>query len=131
MMNFEHPFLGFLPSTLLPGLKDTWGLAMDVSEDENDVVVKADLPGLKKEEIGISLEDNFLTIQGERKAEVDKKGKNYHRAERSYGAFEGTIDLGVAVEETKIKATYKDGVLEVILPKKEKTRTKQIEIKAE
>ena len=129
-MDFEQPFLGFLPSTF-QGLKEAWAMAMDVSEDESNVIVKADLPGLKKEEIKISLEDNILTIRGERKAEEEKKDRNYHRIERSYGTFERSMDLDVAVDESKIKATYQDGVLEIVLPRKEKTHSRQIEIKPE
>ena len=131
LVGLEHPFLGLVPSTVFSGFKDAWAMALDISEDENNLIVKADLPGLKKEEIGISLEDDILTIKGERKSEEEKKDKNYHRVERSHGVFERSIDLGVAVDETKIKATYKDGVLEVALPKKEKPVSKQIEIKAE
>ena len=131
LVGLEHPFLGLVPSTVSYGFKDAWAMALDISEDENNLIVKADLPGLKKEEIGISLEDNILTIKGERKSEEEKRDKNYHRVERSYGVFDRSIDLGLAVDETKIKATYKDGVLEMVLPKKEKPVSKQIEIKAE
>ncbi len=106
-----------------------WLPAMDVTEDANSITVKADLPGLKKEDISLSLNNNFLTIKGERKEESEKKEKNYHRVERSYGVFERSVDLGVNVDGTKVQANYKDGVLEIIIPKAESSKPKQIEIK--
>lgn len=122
---FEHPFLGLS----LGKISEGGFLAVDVSEDENNIVVKADLPGLKKEELQVSLENDVLTIRGERKSENEKKEKNYHRVERSYGVFERQIVLGSNIDESKVSASYKDGVLELTLPKSETSRTKRIEIK--
>ncbi len=123
----EHPFFGL---SLSPLEKLTSGfLAVDVSEDEKNIVVKADLPGLKKDEISVSLDNDVLTIRGERKSESEEKEKNYHRVERSYGAFERQIVLGSHINVEQIKASYKDGVLELTLPKSEESRTKRIEIK--
>jgi len=112
----------------LPSLRGNWIPAIDVSEDNDTVTVKADLPGLKQEEISVTMEDTVLTIKGERKSESEKKEKNYYRIERSYGAFERSLDLGTAVDGSKIKASCKNGVLEVILPKLEQAQPKQIKI---
>ncbi|MFA5059131.1 MAG: Hsp20/alpha crystallin family protein [Candidatus Omnitrophota bacterium] len=102
--------------------------ALDVSEDKSNVIIKADLPGLKQEEIEVAIEDDVLTIRGERKAEVKKEEENYFRSERLYGAFERNLQLGVGVEKDKVKASYKNGVLEVTLPKSEKVKPKQIKV---
>lgn len=102
--------------------------AVDVSEDDKNIYVKADLPGLKREEINISLDHDVLAIRGERKSETEKKDKNFHRIERSYGTFERRILLGSTVDESKIKAVYKDGVLDLTLPKTEVSKSKRIEI---
>lgn len=129
----EHPQFGL---SLVPfgarvsDNKEGWFPALDVSEDkEHNIVVKADLPGLKKEEISVALDNTVLTIRGERKSETEKQDKNFYRMERSYGTFERSIDLGVPVDEAKISARYKDGVLELVLPRVEQSKKKQIEIK--
>ena len=102
--------------------------ALDISEDKEKFTVHVDVPGLKKEDIHVTTEDNFLVIKGQRKTIQEEKEKNYHRVERSYGAFERRLDLGTRVDESKIKATYKDGVLEFVLPKAETKQAKQIAI---
>lgn len=119
--------------SLLPSFEQTsygtrsWYPALDVVEEKDHVIIKADLPGLKKEDINISVEGSLVTIKGERKIEKEEKGKNYHRVERSYGIFERSLDLGTAVDESNIKAIYKEGVLEISLPKIER-KGKQINI---
>ena len=119
--------------TLFPSLeknlfKSGWP-ALDVAEDKNTITVKADLPGLKQEEIEVNVEeDDILTIRGERKTEAESRDKNYYKVERMYGAFERTLQLGVPIDKEKIKATYKNGVLEIVLPKIEKTKPKQIKV---
>jgi HSP20 family protein len=105
-----------------------WHPAIDITEEKERYVIHADLPGLKKEEIRISLEDGVLTIEGERKTESEHKDRNYHRIERSYGRFARSLNLGSAVDEAKIKASYKDGVLEVTAPKAERAKAKTIDI---
>jgi HSP20 family protein len=105
-----------------------WHPALDVTEDKDKYVIKADLPGLKKEDIRVSLEDGVLTIEGERKSETEHKDKNVHRIERSYGRFARSLNLGFSVDESKIKANYKDGVLELIAPKAERAKAKTIDI---
>jgi HSP20 family protein len=106
----------------------SWAPAIDVSEDQTSYTIKADLPGLKKEDVRISLEEGILTIEGERKVETEHKDKSYHRFERSYGRFARSLNVGNAVDESKIKASYKDGVLEIIAPKAEKARARTIDI---
>jgi HSP20 family protein len=105
-----------------------WHPAIDITEEKDRYVLKADLPGLKKEDFRISLEDGVLTIEGERRTESEHKEKSYHRIERSYGRFARSLNLGSAVDESKIKANYKDGVLEVIAPKAERAKAKTIDI---
>ena len=105
-----------------------WAPAVDISDGKDSLTVKADLPGLKKEEIDISIHDGVLVIKGEKKSEEEQKGKGYLRSERFYGAFARQITLPSSVDDTKIKASYKDGVLELVLPKKEEAKPKQIKI---
>ncbi len=105
-----------------------WLPAVDVLEDKEKITVKADLPGLKKDEIDISLNGDILTIKGEKKSEEEVKEKNYYRAERFYGTFQRSIVLPAAVQEGKIKAAYQEGVLQVELPKKKETKGKKIQI---
>jgi HSP20 family protein len=94
-----------------------WLPAVEVFEREGTIVVRADLPGLKREEITVEVTDGSLMIAGERKVEQEIKEKDYYRSERSYGAFRRAIPLPTGVEKGKIAATYKDGVLEVTMPK--------------
>ncbi len=121
--------------TLFPTMNKTlaefgnvWYPSMDVSEDEKNLYVRADLPGLKHEDIHLSMDNDTLIIKGERKIEEEKKGKNHHIIERGYGSFQRSIQLGVGVDEAKISAKYKDGVLEVVLPKTAKEAEKKINI---
>lgn len=109
-------------------LKGGWP-ALDVAEDNANITIKADLPGLKQEEIEVNVdEDDILTIRGERRAETESKEKNYHKVERVYGAFERALQLNTAIDKEKIKAAYKNGVLEITLPKVEKAKPKQIKV---
>ncbi len=111
-------------------LEGAWTPMVDVCEDQDNVLVRADLPGLKKEEIDLSILGNTLTIKGEKKSESEVDEENYHRVERSYGLFQRTVELPSDVDEAKVEASYKDGVLEVKLPKKEAVKGKKIAIKA-
>ena len=109
----------------------TWLPATDVKETENEYVVEADIPGLKKEDLAITVHEGLLTIKGERKKEEEVKKDNYHRVERTYGKFERVIELPGSVDEAKVAATFKDGVLRVALPKREEAKPKQIEVQTE
>ncbi len=120
----------FMPVTgkQFAGVQSSWLPAIDVAEDKDKFTFKADLPGLKKEDIRLSVENGILTIEGERKSEAEVKDTDYHRVERSYGRFVRSFNLGTAVDDTKIKANYKDGVLEITVPKVEKAKAKTIDV---
>jgi HSP20 family protein len=105
--------------------------ALDISEDENEFVLKAEVPGCKAEDIDISVHDNRLTISGEKKQEEEKRGKGYYHAERTYGSFRRDISLGSNVDPNKIDATCKNGVLTVKLPKTEKGKAVKVRIKGQ
>jgi len=105
-----------------------WAPVMDIEEDNDNIMVKAEIPGMKKEDIKVSVRNNVLMISGERKQEKEIKNKTYHRIERYYGKFSRTIALPSEVETDKIKASYKDGVLMVILPKPESKKPQQIDV---
>lgn len=106
-----------------------WSPATDVVEHDNQFVVKVELPGLRKEDVNLTLEDNILTVRGEKRLENEEKESNYHRVERSYGAFQRCFTLGQAVEGDKIDASFKDGILTITVPKAEEAKQKQIDIK--
>jgi len=91
-------------------------------------MVQAELPGLERKDITLHLENNVLTLRGERRFEKETKQENYHRIERSYGAFSRAFSIPATVDEEKIRAEYKDGILKIALPKKEQVKPKQIRI---
>jgi HSP20 family protein len=108
-----------------------WGPSLDLSETKNDLIVKAEVPGIDPKDIDISLNKDILTIKGEKKQEKEEKEENYHFIERSYGAFARSIRLPRDVQTDKINASYKNGVLRVTLPKSEEAKKKEIRIKVE
>src|SRR3990172_9191469 len=105
-----------------------WHPRLDLSESENEYKVLADLPGLSKEEIKISLRENVLTISGERKYEKKEDSKDYASTERAYGKFERSVSLPDKIKESDIKANYKNGVLTISLPKSEEAKPREISI---
>lgn len=106
-----------------------WAPAVDIYENEkHEIVLKAELPGLKKEEIDLRLENNTLTIRGERKRENEAKEENYHRVERAYGAFSRSFSLPSTVDAGRVTADYRDGVLTVTLPPREEAKPRQIQV---
>jgi len=107
-----------------------WMPAVDVYEEGDNFHIHADLPGLKRDEIDITVDGKTLTISGEKKSERETKDDSYYCAERFYGKFTRSIDLPSSVDTSKIEAKYKDGVLEVSLPKTEEARPKQIKIQS-
>ncbi|MCI0455331.1 MAG: Hsp20/alpha crystallin family protein [Candidatus Dadabacteria bacterium] len=109
-------------------VKGTWAPAVDIHETDDSFVVSADLPGLNKEDIQIDLKDNTLTLMGEKKFQDKVSKDNYLRVERSYGSFFRSFTLPQNVDPEKIKAKYKEGVLEVTIPKKEEAKPKQIKV---
>jgi HSP20 family protein len=122
---FDSPLTGFSP--VLQRLGD-WSPALDIHEDKENLVVKAELPGIKKEEVSVSFQDGCLTISGERKAETKSEDTEVYHTERFFGRFQRTVALPAAVAADKVKAQYHDGVLIVTLPKTEEAKPKQIDI---
>ena len=106
-----------------------WTPCVDISETATEYQVKAELPEVKKEDVKVTLEDGVLTIQGTRRHEHEEQGKKFHRIERSYGSFVRTFSLPDVIEEEKVNAEFKDGVLNLHLPKSEKAKPKTIEVK--
>jgi len=123
---FEDPFGLTAPST---SFFEGWEPSVDVYEDKDKITVKAELPGMKKEDITVALDGDTLTISGERKHEEEHKDKETYRSERYFGRFQRSITLSQQVDPRKIQANYKDGVLTVTLPKSEEAKPKQIEVK--
>jgi HSP20 family protein len=103
--------------------------AMDVYEEKDEVVVKAELPGLSKEDLDVTLTESTLTLKGEKKKEEEVKEKNFYRSERSSGSFVRTIDLPSEIKTDQTKASFKNGVLEIRLPKTEDAKRKVIKVK--
>ncbi|MDP1948398.1 MAG: Hsp20/alpha crystallin family protein [Nitrospirota bacterium] len=106
-----------------------WSPRVDITEDDKEYVIKADLPDVKKEDIKLTVQDNVMSISGERKYEKEEKGKKYHRVERSYGSFMRSFTVPDDADASKVSAEYKDGVLNAHLPKSEKAKAKSIEVK--
>jgi HSP20 family protein len=114
----------------LPTLGD-WAPSMDISETKDGLVVKVEVPGMDQKDIEISLQENLLTIKGEKKQEKEETDERYHRVERTYGAFTRSVRLPVAVDAGKVAATFKNGVLTVTLAKTPAAKGTTIPIKAE
>jgi len=106
-----------------------WVPSVDISETNEAFHLAVELPEVRREDVKVSLEDGVLTIQGERKQNVLEQGHKIHRAERSYGRFVRRFSLATVVDETKVTAEFKDGVLHVSLPKLEKAKPKAVEVK--
>jgi len=105
-----------------------WAPPVDITETENEYLVKADLPGLDKKDIDVTVENGVLTIKGEKKEEHESKKKGMHRSERYFGSFYRAIALPSGIDETKLSAKHKNGVLELTLPKTEEAKPKQIKV---
>jgi len=105
-----------------------WLPAMDMKENENEVTAMVELPGLSKNDIKVSVKNDVLSITGEKKAEKTEEKENVHRVERSYGYFKRSVVLPVEVDSEKVKASFKDGVLKITLPKVESKKPKEIPI---
>jgi len=106
-----------------------WNPAVDISEHDDAYVVKVELPGVVKDDVKVVIQENQLTISGEKKQEKESRGANYHRVERSYGAFQRSFALPSMLKGEKIDATFKDGVLNINIPKAEEAKRKEIEVK--
>ena len=105
-----------------------WYPSADVSEGKNDIIVKAEIPGVDRKDIDISLDGRFLTIKGEKKHEKEEAGEHYHRVESSFGYYQRTIELPADVDSASVDATYKNGVLKLKLKKVKAAETKRIKI---
>jgi HSP20 family protein len=106
-----------------------WAPSVDIMETPEEFQIKAELPDVKKEDVKVSVDAGILRIEGERKQEKEEKGKKYHRVERSYGSFLRTFSLPDNVDESKVQADFKDGILNVRLHKSVKPKPKSIEVK--
>jgi HSP20 family protein len=110
------------------GKLGTWSPAVDVFETDQNIVVKAELPGVDPKDVEIRVENNTLFLKGQRKFENEVKEENYHRIERSYGSFTRTFELPGSIDAEKVSAEYKSGVLTLTLPKREEAKPKTIKI---
>jgi HSP20 family protein len=105
-----------------------WAPAVDIYEHGNDLVLKAELPGVDPKDVDIRIENSVLTLRGERKVDNEVKRESYHRVERSYGSFTRAFTLPTTVDTANVKADFKDGLLRITLPKREEAKPKQIQI---
>jgi HSP20 family protein len=109
-------------------LGGSWAPAVDIYEHEGNIVLTAELPGVDPKDVDIRVENNVLTLRGERKWNTDVQRESYHRVERAYGSFTRSFTLPNVVDTTNIKADFKDGMLRLVLPKREEAKPKQISI---
>jgi len=105
-----------------------WAPSVDISETDSEYLIKGEIPGVKKEDVKVTIQDGMLTIQGERKQEKEEKGKKFHRIERSYGSFVRSFRVPDDADENSVKAEFKDGMLNVTLAKSAKAKPKAIEV---
>ena len=106
----------------------TWAPPVDIYENENDIVLKAELPGIEPKDVEVKVEDNTLYLKGERKFEKEVKNESYHRVERSYGSFARSFSLPNSISTDKVKAEFKDGLLTLTLPKREEAKPRTVKI---
>jgi len=139
LMNYQRPGLAWPVFGRLGGLQDElerlfeapltgWAPALDVHENKDNFTVRVELPGIKREDIDVSLHDGALVITGERKEEKLPEGAEMHRQERFYGRFQRALTLPEPVAADKVKADYKDGILTITLPKTEEAKPKKIDV---
>ncbi len=119
----EFPFVGLWPET-----KESWVPSVDILEKNGNLILRAELPGMNDKDIDINIEGNTLTINGERKMENEDKKSNYHRLESYYGSFSRSFMLPDTVDDEKINAEYKNGVLTVTMPRKPEVKPRQIQV---
>lgn len=105
-----------------------WAPTVDIYEDASEIVLKADLPGVKQEDIDIEITGETLTVRGERRFEDTQRKENYVRMERSYGSFQRSFTIGLPIAQDKVQASFNNGILEVHLPKSEETKPKKIQV---
>ncbi len=108
---------------------DDWAPRVDIAETDKEFIINAEIPDVKKEDVKVMVDNGILTISGERKQEKEEKGKKFHRVERFYGSFSRSFTLPNNVDESKIEASFKDGMLNLTVPKIEETKPKAIDVK--
>jgi HSP20 family protein len=129
---FDHMVAGNLTRNLDDGsLGNRWRPAVDIKEAEEAIVITADLPGFKADDVDVTVEDRRLSIRGERKFEDAAEGETYHRVERSYGVFERSFTLPSSVDPSKVEASFKNGEVTITLPRREESKPRSIKIKVE
>ena len=109
-------------------LGGAWAPSVDIYEHDGNIVLKAELPGVDPKEVDVRVENNVLTLRGERKFDHEVKRESFHRVERAYGTFSRSFTLPTVVDSTNIKAVYRDGLLHLTLPKREEAKPRQIQI---
>jgi HSP20 family protein len=114
--------------SLRPAASGTWYPPVDIKENENEYTLIAELPGMTKDDVKISVTDNIVTVRGEKKTQVEEKNENWHQMERTYGVFERSFTLGMSVNPSNVKARFENGVLTVVLPKSDEARPREIRI---
>ena len=127
---FEDTFMG-VGEKNEPLFLTPWIPAVDIYETKDEIVLKAEIPGIEKDKLNVDVKNGTLTIKGERNLEKEVKNEDYYRIERSYGSFTRAFSLPSGVDQSKVKASYKDGILEVKLPKVEEAKPKQIKVEIE
>lgn len=125
--DMDRFFKSFFGSSL-EEVEGFWAPVIDIEEDNDNYYVRAEIPGIKKEDVKISVRGNAISVSGERKQESETKNKTFHRVERSYGRFRRTVTLPSEIDADTVKATYKDGILTITLPKPESAKPKEIEV---
>jgi HSP20 family protein len=128
---FNRTFGDFLKDYNDELFSSAWLPAVDITENDESYEIKAELPGLKKEDVKITVHDNVLTLKGEKKEEKEERKKGCHRGERTFGSFVRSFSLGARVDNNRIQADFKDGVLTVTLPKTMEAKVKEIEVKVQ
>lgn len=120
-------FFGGTPATMA-AVEAVWAPAVDIQETKDSFIVEVELPGMKQDDIQITIVENTLTLKGERKREREVRDEGYTRVERAYGTFQRALALPSVVDASKVRAKYKDGVLAIELPKKEEAKPKEIKV---
>jgi HSP20 family protein len=128
---FNRLFEGSFPGRSSESNLTTWAPAVDIYETENELVLKADLPDINEKDLDIRIENNTLTVRGERKFEKQVNEDNYLRVERSYGSFSRSFSLPNTINTEAINAEYKNGVLTVTMPKRAESKPKQVKVNVE
>lgn len=123
---FEDAFTGRAEDKEI--VSSSWAPAVDIYENENELVLTAEIPGIDEKDIEIKIEDNTLTLKGERKFEKETKEENYHRIERSYGSFFRAFTLPHSIDTDKVQAVHENGVLKITMPKRQELKPKTVQI---